>query len=148
MPNSEEQLVQVFTEPPVKRGPGRPPKHGAYSKFQLNTLTDDKIKEIREILAGERLAIGPSDAMFIKVLGRLLAQMELIDRYLAQYGIFEDEGRGLTRPILQHYLNLCKQASKMMEQMGMTPAARYKLGRDAMQTEDIASKLLNARGEV
>jgi hypothetical protein len=131
----------------AKRGRGRPPKHGAYSKFQLNALTDAKVAEIREIMEGERLATAPSDMLYIKTLGRLLAQMELIDRWLAQHGYFEDEGRGMPRPIVQHYLNLAKQAGRMLESMGMTPTSRYRLGREALQSEDIASKLLQARRE-
>jgi hypothetical protein len=129
----------------VKRPRGRPPKHGAYSKFALNTLTEAKVEEIRSIMDGEKLAVAPSDRLYINTLGRLLAQMELIDRWLAQYGYFEDEGRGLPRPIVQHYLNLAKQVGKMLEAMGMTPTARYRLGREALQSEDIASKLMNAR---
>ncbi len=129
----------------AKRGRGRPPKHGAYSKFALNALTDAKVDEIRQVMEGERLAVAPSDRLYITTLGRLLAQMELIDRWLAQHGYFEDEGRGLPRPIVQHYLNLAKQAGRMLESMGMTPTARYRLGREALQSEDIASKLMQAR---
>lgn len=139
---SEEQST-----PQTKRGRGRPPKHGAYSKFQLATLTDAKIVEIREVMAGERLAIGPSDKLYINMLGRLLAQMEIIDRWLQQNGYFEDEGRGLARPIVGHYLNLAKQASKMLEQLGMSPVARVRLGHQALQAEDIATSLMKARGE-
>ena len=103
--------------------------------------------EIQSIMAGERLATAPSDMLYINMLGRLLAQLEIIERWLAQNGIFEDEGRGLARPIVQHYLNLAKQAGRMLEAMGMTPTARYRLGREALQSEDIASKLLKARQE-
>ena len=130
---------------PPKRGRGRPPKHGAYSKYALAVITDTKILEIQQVMAGEKLAIAPTDKLFINVLGRLLAQMELLDRYYQQYGFFMNEGRGLAWPSVPHYLNLAKQASRMLEQLGMTPTARYKLGREALQSEDIASKLLRAR---
>lgn len=137
----------TFTElpQPAKRGPGRPPKHGAYSKFALAVITKDKITEIQEVMAGERLAVAPTDQLFINMLGRLLAQMEILDRHYQQTGIFENEGRGLVKPSVPHYLNLAKHAARMLEQLGMTPSARYRLGKDALQSEDIASKLLRAR---
>lgn len=131
----------------VRRGPGRPPTHGAYSKFRLAPLTDEKIAEIRAVMEGEKLAIAPTDALYIKMLGRVLAQLELIDRDFEESGIYQDEGRKQVKPTLSHYLNLAKQAARMLEQLGMTPAARYKLGREMAQTEDIASKLQQARGQ-
>lgn len=141
---NKENIVALIPQP-LKRGPGRPPKHGAYSKYALAAITDTKIAEIRQVMAGEKLATAPTDTLFITVLGRLLAQMELLDRYYQLQGLFQNEGRGLVWPSVPHYLNLAKQAGRMLEQLGMTPAARYRLGREALQSEDIASKILRAR---
>ena len=107
-------MTQMIPQP-IKRGRGRPPKHGAYSKFALAVVTETKIAEIQEIMAGEKLALAPSDTMYVSLLGRLLAQMELLDRHYQQDGMFSDVGRGLVRPSVPHYLNLAKQASAMLE---------------------------------
>lgn len=135
----------VALAPRGKRPVGRPPKHGVYSKYALRPLEDAKIKEIVEVMRGEKLAIAPSDMMYVTLLGRLLAQITLMDRWLSEKGYFSDEGKGLPWPIVPHYLNLLKQAAKMLGDLGMTAVGRYRLGHVMMQTEDIASKILEAQ---
>ena len=132
---------------PAKRGRGRPPKHGAYSKFQLAPLENAKMKEIVEIMQGEQLAIGQSDMLFVSLLARLLAQMEMLDKFFAEHGLFSDVGRGLPWPAVVPYHAMMKQAAKMLEQLGMTTIGRTKLGRDMLQSEDIALKIQKARQE-
>ncbi len=131
----------------VKRGRGRPPKHGAYSKYALDTLTDLKIKEIYDIMTGESMAAAPSDRIYVSILGRLLAQMEILDRWFLTNGYLADIERGTPWPCVGHYLNLAKQAAKQLEQLGMSPTARFHLGKQLAQATDIASKIQQARGE-
>ncbi len=145
MVDDNQSLVTVV--PQVKRPVGRPPKHGAYSKFALANLETIKIQEIKDIMSGEQIAIAPADAIYVTMLGRIMAQMELLDRYYQGFGYFQDEGRGQIWPSVPHYLNLAKQAARMLEQLGMTPSARYKLGKELAQTEDIATKIWRARQE-
>ena len=146
MTEESSELVPV-NQVQRKRPVGRPPVHGGYSQFQLGPLTEAKIKQINEILKGERLAIAPTDVIFINTLGRLLAQMEILDRWYEERGMFQDVGRGLLWPTVPHYLNLAKQVARQLEQLGLTPTARYKMGKMAVQTQDIASKLAQARNQ-
>ena len=139
----EEQSAIV----PVKRGRGRPPLHGAYSKFQLAPMEDAKIKEIVEIMKGDQLAIGQSDMLFVKLLARLLAQIDLLDRWFSEHGLFNDIGKGLPWPVLGPYQNMVKQAGRMLEQLGMTTIGRTKLGHNLLQSEDIAMKIQKAKQE-
>jgi hypothetical protein len=140
---------QVFVSPPVvlKRGRGRPLTHGAYSKYTLKALTTQKINEIYSILEGERLATAPSDKLYVTMLGRMLAQLETLDRWFEVNGYLKNAERGEPWPAVQHYLNLVKQTGHMLEALGMTPTARSRLGRNLVETEDIASKILSSRGE-
>ena len=131
----------------VKRGRGRPPKHGAYSKFQLAPMEDAKLKEIVEIMKGDQLAIGYSDMLFVRLLARLLAQIELLDRWFVEHGLFNDIGKGLPWPVLGPYQSMVKQAGRMLEQLGMTTVGRTKLGGTLLQNEDIAMKIQRARQE-
>lgn len=142
MNDKTEQQVAV-----QRRGPGRPPKHGAYSKFQLAPMEDAKLKEILDIMTGEHLAVTKQDMVFVGLLARLLAQIELIDRYLSDNGLFQDYAKGLPWPVMSPYQNMVKQAAKMLEQLGMTTLGRTKLGRDLLQTEDIALKIQRAKQE-
>lgn len=137
----EEQTALV----PVRRGRGRPPKHGAYSKFQLAPLEDAKVKEIVSIMRGDQLAIGASDMLFVKLLGRILAQIDLFDRWFAEHGLFDNIAKGLPWPAMGPYQALVKQACRMMEQLGMTTLGRTKLGGSMLQNEDIAMKIQKAK---
>lgn len=130
-----------------RRRPGRPKVHGAYSKFSLVPLEDAKVKEIVEIIRGERLSVGKSDLLYIRLLGRLLAQIELIDRYFEDNGLFENKDRGLPWPIFGPYQALVKQAARMLDMMGMTASGRARLGGQLLQDLDIAQKIQMARGE-
>lgn len=130
----------------VKRPVGRPPKHGAYSKFNLIPLEEAKIQEITEIIQGEKASIGKSDMLYIRLLGRLLAQIEILDRYFQQHGVFQDTGKGLTWPVFTQYLNFVKQASAMLDKMGMTASGRVRLGSQLLQA-DIAMQIQDSRGE-
>ena len=142
-----ETVEQVTSDLVPKRGRGRPPTHGAYSKFNLAPLEDAKLKEIVDIMKGEQLAIGQSDMIFVRLLARLLAQIEMLDRWFAEHGVLSDIGKGLPWPTLAPYHSMVKQAAKMLEQLGMTTIGRTKLGRDMLQSEDIAMKIQRARQE-
>ncbi len=131
----------------VKRRVGRPKQHGAYSKFNLIPLENEKIKEIIEIVQGEHPSIGKSDLVYIRLLGRLLAQIEILDRFFEEHGVFEDDGKGLPRPVWPVYLQFVKQAASMLDKMGMTATGRARLGGQLLQDFDIAQKIQMARGE-
>lgn len=147
MTNKEGKQLQVVAG--TKRPPGRPPKHGLYSKFVLAPLTDDMRKQVIEIVSGQRLAIAPSDQIVINLLARVLAQIELMGRWLSEHGLFQDDAdgksRGAVSPLVTQYLSAIKVASRLCDQMGLSPEARVKLGKGIAQVEDIASKIQRAK---
>lgn len=126
-------------------GRGRPIKHGLYSKWRLGPLEDGKLEEIVEIMQGEHLAIGRADMIFIRLLARLLAQIDLLDKFFTQYGLLSDIKRGQPWPILTIYQGMLKQAGQMLEQLGMTTSGRSKLGRSLLQEADIAMRIQKER---
>lgn len=135
----------------VKRPKGRPPKHGLYSKFALAPLTDEKRRELNEIMEGRKLMIAPSDSVAVNLLARVLAQIELMGRWLSEHGLFQDDANGSSRgaasPLLPQYLSAIKVASRLCDQLGLSPEARVKLSKGVAQTEDLASKIQRVRQE-
>ena len=145
----QERAKQPLTPLVPKRPPGRPPKHGLYSKYQLAPLTDNKYAEIMEYLHGQRLSIAPSDELFVNLLARLLAQIELMGRWLSTNGLFQEDAsgvsRGLPHPLVSQYLAYIGKAGELCGKLGLTPEGRIKLSRDIAQTDDFASRMQKAR---
>lgn len=143
----EERTTAVILG--TRRGRGRPPKHGVYSKYVLAPLTDNKYKEIQELARGERLHIAPSDHIIVNLLARILAQVELMGRYLSEHGLFQDDvegkGRGTLSPMVPQYTKSIEQASKLLGQLGLTPESRLRLTKGLAITEDLATKIQRAR---
>jgi phage terminase small subunit len=144
--------LSAAAQPPMMRGKrhkGRPVKHGLYSKYALVPLTHDKYKEIMGVMSGLRLLIAPSDQIVVNLLARLLAQIELIGRYLAEHDFLELDGQGnkVVSPLLSQYFAAIKHASGICSQLGLTTESRIKLTKGMAITEDLASKIQRAKQE-
>ncbi len=148
-------VVEAMTpaaEPPMlqgKRPRGRPLKHGMYSKYSLVPLTHQKSKEIMDALSGQRLLVAPSDQIAVNLLARLLAQIELMGRWLGEHGMFteSDEGKMLVSPIMSQYVGAIKHASSICGTLGLTTESRIKLTKGIAVTEDLASKIQRLKEE-
>jgi len=124
---------------------GRPPKHGAYSETSLIPLQDKKLKLIDDILLGERAMISPADSIAKELLARNLAKVDLIDKFLAERGLFLNLEEGRPQPILKVYWMALNSAARLCEALGLTPAARARLGLKVAQAVDLASQIQEAK---
>ena len=134
----------------VKRPRGRPPKHGAYSGGVLIPITEDKRKEIMDVLYGQDVPIAITDKVYVDLLARCLAKIEVMDRWLSQFGIIGEDKDGLPipQPLLKVYWAAVNSAMRACDQLGMTPASRYRLGREMLATEkDLGAMMASARAE-
>lgn len=127
--------------------PGRPPKHGAYSGSQLVPVTEEKTALVRGLLAGTMQLAGPTDAVAIELLGRNLAKIELIDRWLQVNGLFADR-EGNPQPILRIYWQATNAAMRLCDALGLTPTARVRLGIGIARAEgDLAAEMARQKQE-
>ena len=124
---------------------GRPPKHGAYSETALMPLTEKKMAFIEGILSGAKLMITPVDNIAKELLARNLAKVDLIDKFLAERGLFLSLEEGRPQPILKIYWMALNSATRLCESLGLTPAARARLGLKAAQAVDLASQVYRSR---
>lgn len=124
---------------------GRPPKHGAYSETALIPLQDKKLKLIMDILSGERAITTSADNIAIELLARNLAKVDMIDKFLAERGLFLSLEEGRPQPILKVYWMALNSAARLCEQLGLTPTARARLGLKVAQAVDLASQIHQAK---
>lgn len=143
--HNKELIEQLVPLPKTKRKVGRPAKHGVYSKGGLLPLANEKAKLIIDVLEGEEQLIKDQDMILVRILGRCLARMEMIDRYIEEHGIISDEVRGTPQPIYQIYLREQAQAVQMLDRLGLTPQARIRLGHGLGEGFDIAKGIQEIR---
>lgn len=124
---------------------GRPPKHGAYSETALIPLQDKKLKLIMGILSGEQAVTSPADNIAIELLARNLAKVDMIDKFLAEKGLFLSLEEGRPQPILKIYWMALNSAARLCESLGLTPTARARLGLKVAQAVDLASQIHEAK---
>ena len=131
--------------PPGRRPRGRPIKHGAYSRFALGPLTKNKRAEILDILKQEHRVLGPGDILLVDMLARMLAKVELIDRWLAAHGMFKDGSVGELQPVFHDWKGAVIASRQLLNDLGLTPAARSKLRLPYAQPQDLAEQIQEAR---
>lgn len=134
----------------TKREQGRPPTHGAYSGRVLIPLTLEKRKEIMDVLYGNEVPIAKTDLPYIDLLARSLAKIEAMDRFLAVKGLItaDKDGMQVPQPLLRVYWAAVNSAMRMCDQLGMTPASRYRLGHDMLVVEkDLGARMSQRRDE-
>jgi hypothetical protein len=84
-----------------------------------------------EIAAGLRELVpasSPSDEPTVRLLATVLTRLELANAYLDGNGLFDARGR--PRPVLQLVSRWENSAARLLDQLGMSPTSRAKLGLD------------------
>jgi hypothetical protein len=118
--------------------------HGAYAAIAAQRL-DAKVAEVFAALAADvpvRAADGSlpgADAPAVRLLAEALCRLDSIGAYLTRRGWEDDDGR--PRPVLDHEARLRAHALDLMRELGLTPAARAKLGLDLAKLASPAERL-------
>ena len=134
----------------AKHAGGRPPKHGAYSGNVLVPITEEKRQEILDVLYGQNVPVAVTDRVYVDLLARCLAKIEVMDRWLTVNGIIgaDKDGLPIPQPLLKVYWAAVNSAMRACDNLGMTPAARYRLGREMLATErDLGARMAAADSE-
>lgn len=127
-----------------KQEAGRPRKY--YDKGELKSLTELKRAEIKRVMHAEGLSTG--DDLAIDLLASSIALVELIDRWLQDHDIFTDEYEGAPQPILKTRLRTVNSIARMLNDLGLTPAARARQKAKLGSPTDLASQIQREkRGE-
>jgi len=133
--------------PKVKRPVGRPPKHGAFSGAELVPVAAMKEQDIRDILTGAKVTVGPADAIPIGMLSKNLAIIELILRFFAACGLFDEDNK-LRQGDMKVYLAAVNASARLCDMLGLTPQSRVRLGIGMIQaSKDLATMMSDAAEE-
>jgi hypothetical protein len=137
-----QTIQRVNAEGRNIRGPGDP--HGVHAISLAQPETRALAEHIIEILEGEGLGhIRPADRTAVELLAVCLRKIRQAEAYLDRHGLV---GRsGAVRPVAQLLVRLLREARGYCEALGMTPAARARLGLETGKAFDIAAALAAMR---
>ena len=119
-------------------------RHGAYARLTEVELSDTvhQLVEaigadlpVREVDGG----VPAQDAIPLRLLAETLIRRERVRETERLQGIETDDGK--LRGVVEFGLRLDAQIIKLCEQMGLTPAARAKLGLDLVRTQSAGKQL-------
>lgn len=142
---AEQGHVELWRgKPPI---PGKEPfpventlslLHGLYSQRVRGPIERDFAKALREAMSqGLGRAYSPTlDEHAIRRAARYLATIEIVEAQIDAGGI-----ESLSERVLNDYDKAQRRAEKAFETLGMTPAARAKLGVDVARATDLIASL-------
>lgn len=133
-----------YSWPPFPKGHELRLEHGANSERHIAPVADAIAAELDVIAPWlNRPAFAPGRAAWIRV----EAQLALLQKYLDEHGILDDEGK--PRPSAEFMLRLETRAEKLRARLGLDPlsmASLIRLLTDAPGTDDDALDKLKAEG--
>ena len=135
-----KQLANRRNAPPAPKGHKRALKHGGHATPSADVLAAHE-QSIRDALPVRGHDGGPPahDAVSVKLLATVLAQLDAVTDYLAQHGQLI-RGGGV-RPASDLQLKLLARAEALTDRLGMNPTSRAKLGLTLAQTQDLAQAM-------
>jgi hypothetical protein len=116
---------------PEMAGNDRAVSHGLYAKLTLQPRADELAGWLREIVP----AAAATDEPAIRVAAMVFAQVERGAEYVAEHGWIDEAGE--PRALMRALPTLQAEARRWCEVLGLTPAARAKLGLDLVKGKDL-----------
>lgn len=109
--------------------------HGVHSSaIELQPQTRAIAEQINAIVAGDSAGfIKPCDRITVNLLATNLRRIQQAEAYLDKVGSLTNK-RGAIRPVAELLIKLLREAREFCNVLGLTPAARAKLGADVSNT--------------
>ncbi len=127
---------------PAPAGNRRAERHGGYAAVAAERL-DAKVSEVYRAL-GEDLPLREdgevprADAAALRLLAECLCRLESVSDFLGRRGWQDDKGE--PRPAVDLERRLRAEALDLLREMGLTPAARAKLGVELVRAAGAAEE--------
>jgi hypothetical protein len=112
-------------------GNNRAVTHGMFSQLTLGPRADELASWLGEIVP----AAAGTDEPAIRMAAQVFAQVEAGARYVAEHGWYDEAGE--PRGVMRALPTLQAEARRWCEVLGLTPAARAKLGLDLVKGKDL-----------
>jgi hypothetical protein len=101
-----------------------------------------RAEELRDEIASLVPAIGPSDEPAVKLLAWQLARCERANAWLDEHGLLTDSGA--PQPVLRVLSTWENSAARLLDQLGMSPTSRARLGLDLSRAGALAEERMRA----
>jgi hypothetical protein len=136
----------IMRFPPVvpKRGPGRPPTHGAYARATPPAI-GERAQEISALLMDLPHTV-EADRLAAEECGRLAALLESIDGDIAKHGAVTGRGHA-PRRILDVRARFSRELRAWLEAFGGTPASRAEWAKAMAEGASLAEEIERRRRE-
>jgi hypothetical protein len=118
--------------------------HGAYARLPTERV-DAKVLEVAEAIGADAPVraddggLPAADTIAARQLAEALCRLDDIDDYLRRRGWEDDDGK--ERPVLAYEGQLRRHVLDLLRELGMTPAARAKLGLDLVRAAGASDRL-------
>jgi transcriptional regulator with XRE-family HTH domain len=106
--------------------------HGAHSERRIAPRVAELRQEIAELVPAGTQADLPA----VTLLAQQLARIEIVNEYLARVGLLNEKGE--PRPVLKVLSTWENSAARLLDQLGLTPTARARLGVDLTRMKGAA----------
>jgi len=136
--SNSRSLANVQPPPnPAAAGNRRALRHGVHSQLALAP----RAAELAEWLRATVPAAAETDEPALQAAAMVFAQVEAGNEYVAKHGWFDS--RGKPRPLMKVLPTLQAEARRWCESLGLTPAARMRLGLDAARGKELLGDYLD-----
>jgi hypothetical protein len=129
--------------PPAPKGNQRALRHGAHAKPPVA-----KVKATEQLIydalaqaapVREHGDLPPADAAMVHLTAKTLARLQSVSDWLDEHGSLDKKGK--VRSAALHEQRLTSKASKLLAALGMSPAARVKIGAQLAASVDLSMAL-------
>lgn len=140
---SKKSLANLRQAPPAEKGNGRALQHGLGAKLPENLPPE--AEALRQVIRAAVPVRGPdgeahpADEAYIAHAARFWAKVNRANDWLDEHGWFGEDGE--LRPVVAELRKHEDQLAKYLDQLGMTPTSRARLGLDLARTADLATAM-------
>jgi hypothetical protein len=126
-----------YSWPPFEPGNQVARRHGAQALLALRP----RVREIAEALAAVAPVAHEADGPAVELLATMLARLEAVDAYVGERGLVT--GSGDPYPVLGLVSRWERNATALLDKLGMTSAGRAALGLVVARAQEIAAGTLD-----
>jgi hypothetical protein len=124
-------------------GNARAVKHGATAVLALAPRSAQIAEGLRPLVP----LCSEADEPAIRVLAGVLARIETANVFLDEHGLFRPGKDKQLQPVAERIASWENSAARMMDQLGLTPTSRAKLGVDLTRQRDAIAEAIAQQRE-
>lgn len=138
-----KSLANLRQAPPAEKDNGRAMQHGLAAKLPVNMPPEaEALQEVIRAAIPVRGSDGqahPADEPYIANAARFWAKVNRANDWLDEHSWFGEDGE--LRPVVAELRKHEDQLTRYLDQLGMTPTSRARLGLDLARTADLATAM-------